>query len=47
MCRPLSLLTLVLGLTLPGAAAAQQDRAAIVDEAVRAAEQAQAADKPV
>src|SRR3954468_19368120 len=45
MCRPLSLLTLVLGLTLAGAAAAQQDRAAIVDEAVRAAEQAQAADK--
>ena len=45
MPRPLSLLTLVLGLTLAGVAAAQQDRAAIVDEAVRAAEQAQAADK--
>jgi hypothetical protein len=45
MCRPLSLLALVLGLTLACGAAAQQDRAAIVDEAVRAAEQAQAADK--
>jgi sporulation protein YlmC with PRC-barrel domain len=45
MRRPLSLLTLLLGLTLAGGAAAQQNRAAIVDEAVRAAEQAQAADK--
>src|SRR4051812_49630640 len=45
MPRPLSLLTLVLGLTLPGVAAAQQDRAAIVDEAVRAGEQAPAGDK--
>src|SRR5689334_5740556 len=38
MRRPLSLPALVLGLTLAGAAAAQQDRAAIVDEAVRAAD---------
>ena len=45
MHRPLSLLTLALGLAIAGGAAAQQDRAAIVNEAVRAAEQAQAADK--
>ena len=45
MRRPLALLTLALSLALAGSAAAQQDRAAIVDEAVRAAEQAQAADK--
>ena len=45
MPRPLSLLALAFGVTLAVGAAAQQNRAAIVDEAVRAAEQAQAADK--